>query len=141
MDLVLDRKIEDWRIYPAIYMCRSVTRKEELLIRQSEMNRVTLLLHFFFSSRRRHTRFDCDWSSDVCSSDLEAHVLDIEPRVVEEGTPLLLRVVPHVSRIAETLRLLDDFASIDVVDDEHQPSRSEERRVGKECRSRWSPYH
>src|SRR2546430_8702562 len=28
-------------------------------------------LFFFFSSRRRHTRFDCDWSSDVCSSDLE----------------------------------------------------------------------
>src|SRR2546430_4108296 len=27
-------------------------------------------LLFFFSSRRRHTRFDCDWSSDVCSSDL-----------------------------------------------------------------------
>src|SRR5256886_8244239 len=27
---------------------------------------------FFFSSRRRHTRFDCDWSSDVCSSDLAA---------------------------------------------------------------------
>src|SRR2546430_8722423 len=25
--------------------------------------------NFFFSSRRRHTRFDCDWSSDVCSSD------------------------------------------------------------------------
>src|SRR5205085_6358195 len=29
---------------------------------------------FFFSSRRRHTRFDCDWSSDVCSSDLETVV-------------------------------------------------------------------
>src|SRR5256886_11045378 len=29
-------------------------------------------LFFFFSSRRRHTRFDCDWSSDVCSSDLLA---------------------------------------------------------------------
>src|SRR2546430_9940606 len=29
---------------------------------------------FFFSSRRRHTRFDCDWSSDVCSSDLDQHV-------------------------------------------------------------------
>src|SRR2546430_10940990 len=26
---------------------------------------------FFFSSRRRHTIFDCDWSSDVCSSDLQ----------------------------------------------------------------------
>src|SRR2546430_14800576 len=29
-------------------------------------------MSFFFSSRRRHTRFDCDWSSDVCSSDLIA---------------------------------------------------------------------
>src|SRR2546430_1519225 len=27
------------------------------------------VIFFFFSSRRRHTRFDCDWSSDVCSSD------------------------------------------------------------------------
>src|SRR2546427_8008475 len=32
------------------------------------------ILFFFFSSRRRHTRFDCDWSSDVCSSDLNANV-------------------------------------------------------------------
>src|SRR3989475_1447456 len=31
---------------------------------------------FFFSSRRRHTRFDCDWSSDVCSSDLLRYLLD-----------------------------------------------------------------
>src|SRR2546427_12548047 len=30
-----------------------------------------LTVCFFFSSRRRHTRFDCDWSSDVCSSDLK----------------------------------------------------------------------
>src|SRR2546430_6748541 len=30
---------------------------------------------FFFSSRRRHTRFDCDWSSDVCSSDLHHSAL------------------------------------------------------------------
>src|SRR5260370_30749944 len=33
---------------------------------------LTLLFFFFFSSRRRHTRFKCDWSSDVCSSDLVA---------------------------------------------------------------------
>src|SRR5260370_14369518 len=31
---------------------------------------IVMLLFFFFSSRRRHTRFKCDWSSDVCSSDL-----------------------------------------------------------------------
>src|SRR5205085_10350645 len=35
------------------------------------MNHFRIAFHFFFfSSRRRHTRFDCDWSSDVCSSDL-----------------------------------------------------------------------
>src|SRR5256886_12670015 len=41
------------------------------------------VLLFFFSSRRRHTRFDCDWSSDVCSSDLYAR--EIEHRAYERG--------------------------------------------------------
>src|SRR2546430_9325406 len=35
---------------------------------------------FFFSSRRRHTRFDCDWSSDVCSSDLMTDPLTVLQR-------------------------------------------------------------
>src|SRR5256886_9606870 len=35
-----------------------------------ELNKGYRLIYFFLSSRRRHTRFDCDWSSDVCSSDL-----------------------------------------------------------------------
>src|SRR2546430_7266332 len=34
------------------------------------MSASSAISFFFFSSRRRHTRFDCDWSSDVCSSDL-----------------------------------------------------------------------
>src|SRR2546430_503858 len=37
--------------------------------------RRTMYCFFFFSSRRRHTRFDCDWSSDVCSSDLGYHMV------------------------------------------------------------------
>src|SRR5256886_10174003 len=37
-------------------------------------------LFFFFSSRRRHTRFDCDWSSDVCSSDLKNLVTRVRER-------------------------------------------------------------
>src|SRR2546430_8049898 len=44
---------------------------------------------FFFSSRRRHTRFDCDWSSDVCSSDLGyVHVggLPIDVKVSPDGS-------------------------------------------------------
>src|SRR2546430_9896307 len=35
------------------------------------------ILFFFFSSRRRHTRFDCDWSSDVCSSDLPKWLMQV----------------------------------------------------------------
>src|SRR2546430_9985540 len=42
------------------------------VVLQTLQRRWCLLVFFFFSSRRRHTRFDCDWSSDVCSSDLEA---------------------------------------------------------------------
>src|SRR5256886_9694166 len=39
---------------------------------------------FFFSSRRRHTRFDCDWSSDVCSSDLHASAV-VLPAALSTG--------------------------------------------------------
>src|SRR2546430_9148654 len=45
---------------------------------------------FFFSSRRRHTRFDCDWSSDVCSSDL---VVRRRHRRAERGATAHLRQV------------------------------------------------
>src|SRR5260370_19034553 len=39
-----------------------------------------IVFFFFFSSRRRHTRFKCDWSSDVCSSDLGASILLVTRR-------------------------------------------------------------
>src|SRR2546430_16826795 len=40
---------------------------------------------FFFSSRRRHTRFDCDWSSDVCSSDLYVIRVVDHPLEIPQG--------------------------------------------------------
>src|SRR5689334_23944955 len=36
---------------------------------------ILLCFYFFFSSRRRHTRWNCDWSSDVCSSDLHGAII------------------------------------------------------------------
>src|SRR5256886_16137148 len=45
---------------------------------------------FFFSSRRRHTRFDCDWSSDVCSSDLPAGQLHVGTGRTDDGYTLVL---------------------------------------------------
>src|SRR5947199_3783656 len=86
-----------------------------------------LLFFFFFSSRRRHTRCLSDWSSDVCSSDL----LDVHGGDAERGLDDA-HVVGHV-----LLRLVGRLGGVP----DGQRARSEERRVGKECRSRWSPYH
>src|SRR5256886_3505918 len=94
---------------------------------------------FFFSSRRRHTRFDCDWSSDVCSSDLSFFFANYEAfRQETSSNPQGL--VPTASFRQRVLAASPALAP--VID--AYPSattRSEERRVGKECRSRWSPYH
>src|SRR5438270_12700359 len=94
-----------------------------------------LLCFFFFSSRRRHTRFDCDWSSDVCSSDLPlafmfATIVGRTLHFVMVGVVLAFcgpKILAFLARYERPVII----ASI----------RSEERRVGKECRSRWSPYH
>src|SRR6267143_6666378 len=45
-------------------------------------------IDFFFSSRRRHTRWNCDWSSDVCSSDLRRRLQPRAwPAARERGDP------------------------------------------------------
>src|SRR2546427_952043 len=95
---------------------------------------------FFFSSRRRHTRFDCDWSSDVCSSDLFPTFHPPCGHMPHGSSPLLSgsnstrdgACSSHPSQVNRnpTARLVRGWVR-----------RSEERRVGKECRSRWSPYH
>src|SRR5205085_8221154 len=101
---------------------------------------------FFFSSRRRHTRFDCDWSSDVCSSDLwlfnglthssarwnvigqDVLMAQLRQRMPDgnfgywtdnwDGYPASrTRLLQHISRSRT------------------RNPRSEERRVGKECRT------
>src|SRR5206468_8097071 len=53
-----------------------------------------IYLFFFFSSRRRHTRSDRDWSSDVCSSDLSAFLTVDRGRVVAQTTPAPVVAVP-----------------------------------------------
>src|SRR5438034_2883586 len=47
----------------------------------------SIFFYFFFSSRRRHTRSLCDWSSDVCSSDLEAWQVRMRRRTACQGVP------------------------------------------------------
>src|SRR3712207_9472087 len=88
-------------------------------------------MFFFFSSRRRHTRYWRDWSSDVCSSDLPPARLGAggrpPARVRRVGSWEALRV----------RRMATDTKQYR----KRSRTRSEERRVGEECRSWWSPYH
>src|SRR2546430_7834978 len=98
---------------------------------------------FFFSSRRRHTRFDCDWSSDVCSSDLTAPKTDfngVNHKNAYTGGKWKVLMIAAEERYV----LLENgkmFSTGNHPVEMLLPLRSEERRVGKECRSRWSPYH
>src|SRR5688572_30982293 len=80
-------------------------------------------LFFFFSSRRRHTRFDCDWSSDVCSSDLRTpltlllgpiedllndHTLD------EEKQAKATVAYRNAHRMQKLVNLLLDYSKIEI---------------------------
>src|SRR5690606_39733923 len=85
---------------------------------------------FFFSSRRRHTRFSRDWSSDVCSSDLASSLGgDVDGMLAEAVTlheNTLVKIPEQLSYVeASTLPCA--------------ATRSEERRVGKEGRPRRPP--
>src|SRR2546430_9030577 len=109
-------------------------------VRRGFSSRRTTRSVFLFSSRRRHTRFDCDWSSDVCSSDLSS--TRREELLVTPGELAAMREVrraltgPHaIEQLLDQLRKTGSNAEFLF------RVRSEERRVGKECRSRWSPYH
>src|SRR5437763_9567237 len=92
------------------------------------------LLSFFFSSRRRHTRYIGDWSSDVCSSDLSS-AADAQADRDEEADPAGATATETTTPDAGAA---DDGWETGVAGGDTR-FRSEERRVGKECRSRWSP--
>src|SRR5437870_13694479 len=85
---------------------------------------IRLAFFFFFSSRRRHTRWPRDWSSDVCSSDLD--------RLASRGIAKTLTLSKRGTAPIAPVFGLSQLVSY---------SRSEERRVGKECRSWWGRQH
>src|SRR5690242_21336505 len=97
-----------------------------------------LILQFFFSSRRRHTRLTCDWSSDVCSSDLPSKRDYFEPG---DNDYTLTAPVPSVHLWLEqngaVRRLtLGSWTLTPTDPDGIFTPRSEERRVGEEGRCR-----
>src|SRR3712207_7796114 len=95
------------------------------------------LIFFFFSSRRRHTRYWRDWSSDVCSSDLRILGQDTVERCRRVLGADHLTTLRAAAALTLALVALEGRSRLG----SWAKTRSEERRVGKECRSRWSPYH
>src|SRR5690606_41194323 len=93
---------------------------------------------FFFSSRRRHTSFSRDWSSDVCSSDL-AFERQVFLGIGRKGD----QRAGARQRQREVLRkrhVRPPFCPLhprSAWRNRRTARRSEERRVGKECRARW----
>ena len=80
------------------------------------------MIFFFFKQKTAYEIGTGDWSSDVCSSDLAPGGIPLAA-----DTTQLFAVARRHGRPQRSEAAL--------------PERSEERRVGKECRSRWSPDH
>src|SRR5690242_20804868 len=102
-------------------------------------NNVATKLLFFFSSRRRHTRLTCDWSSDVCSSDLvlTGFLLEIGGGADEQG-PAVGSAEHAGEHAGAGLDLVDDLAALAHPDDPaaeavgypHRPVRVQAAAVG-----------
>src|SRR5688500_20144122 len=85
---------------------------------------------FFFSSRRRHTRLQGDWSSDVCSSDLPSAAHEQWWAGFSPAGRFLAPLVPIFASMMGSVVQHGGYRRAFL--------RSEERRVGKECGSGWS---
>src|SRR5690606_39815035 len=100
---------------------------------------------FFFSSRRRHTRFSRDWSSDVCSSDLPTPLSQVANVSTPDGMTITIQpwergMIPEIERGIHLANIgfnpMNNGESVII-----SVPKSEERRVGKECRSRRATHH
>src|SRR3712207_9491342 len=112
------------------------------------------MVFFFFSSRRRHTRYWRDWSSDVCSSDLiwggGMAIYDADAPGEVAARAYLITAEQFVDILAQEMRLepgLDvDLAPVRETGwhsfrpGRYQP-RTEKGREGEECNSSWWPNH
>src|SRR3546814_5190435 len=113
-----------------------------------------MVVCFFFKHKTAYEVRISDWSSDVCSSDLAAHLLHVEqtlasyPPLVFAGEARELRrqfaeVTQGRAFLLQGGDCAESFAEFSAA--KIRDTRSEERRVGTECvstcGSRWSPYH
>src|SRR3546814_4062395 len=99
---------------------------------------LSICLLFFFKQKTAYEMRISDWSSDVCSSDLHELLTGVARRRDSRTVLARMRSATRFTCPATSLHSIANWPQA-------SPTRSEERRVGKECvstcRSRWSPYH
>ena len=114
---------------------------------------VVFVVFFFFKQKTAYEILTCDWSSDVCSSDLAISYggyrqksREAQPTIpqLKEDMKIMHAMGIRILRtynvqLAQAPNILKAISELKEEDENFE--RSEERRVGKECRSRWSPYH
>src|SRR3546814_13216281 len=110
-----------------------------------------MFFFFFFKQKTAYEMRISDWSSDVCSSDLNAVQSSLWFGAGNEGRQSILGILPLFHVFAMTvvmnwsMRVGGEMILLPRLDLKQLLQRSEERRVGKECvstcRSRWSPTH
>src|SRR5260370_40280762 len=102
---------------------------------------------FFFSSRRRHTRFKCDWSSDVCSSDLWEGTLIARSSLQPTGNGIVFVSTKNATMLQNLIDTLDELkASLDgnlpvglIIDDEADQASLDTRANQRARRSNVAP--
>src|SRR5256885_11231933 len=113
------------------------------IIRMEEQ--LYVFLWFVFSSRSRHTILQGDWSSDVCSSDLDPVWRALVDDRASREKSLHRMQVRIAGRLLHEIARMNEFIPeprivVRVEYASHPIDRSEERRVGEECRCPWAPY-
>src|SRR5260370_16370842 len=95
-------------------------------------------MFFFFSSRRRHTRFKCDWSSDVCSSDLRNQNTDNGPVTLTVSLTKLHTIdeVPYPAAVSAGVKLVMVSWAIYTALDPSLPAGLSPTVIGSELRGR-----
>src|SRR5256885_4498652 len=123
-------------------------REKERSFASNLSSRSSSVKRFFFVQAEDGIRdLQGDWSSDVCSSDLGAlagMLWGWSAEGVKENEVRRAGLDPSDPRLNQVMKLTEELIDFPRHLSQHPGGfliRSEERRVGKECRSRWSPYH